>query len=69
MLVLFFKNAKASFREQKLQGILSKLSDYPPAALNKNHRIHDKEDSRRGGDMYLPTMKVRASLRMKGMSE
>ena len=26
-------------------------------------------DTRRGGEMYLPTMKVRASLRMKGMRE
>ena len=30
---------------------------------------HDKGDTRREGEMYLPTMKVRASLRMKGMSE
>ena len=29
--------------------------------------IYDKGDTRRGGEMYLPTTKVRASLRMKGM--
>ena len=29
--------------------------------------IHDK--GKEGGEMYLPTMKVRASHRMKGMSE
>ena len=31
--------------------------------------IHKKGDTRKGGEMYLPTMKVRASLRMKGMRE
>ena len=31
--------------------------------------IHDKGDTRWGGEMYLPTMKVRASLRIKGMRE
>ena len=31
--------------------------------------IHDKGNTRRGGEMYLSTMKVRASHRMKGMSE
>ena len=31
--------------------------------------IHVKGDTMKKGEMYLPTMKVRASLRMNGMSE
>ena len=31
--------------------------------------IHDMGDTRIGGEMYLPFMKVRASLRIKGMRE
>ena len=34
-----------------------------------NITMNDKGDTRRGGEMYLPTMKVRASLGMKGMRE
>ena len=35
----------------------------------KSVTIHDKGDTRRGGEMYLPTMKVSASLCMKGIGE
>ena len=41
----------------------------PATPVGVGITIHDKGDTRRGGEMYLPTMKVRASLRMKGMSE
>ena len=40
-------------------------AEQPPQVIT----IHGKGDTRRGGEMYLPTMKVRASLRMKGMRE
>ena len=43
------------------------INQSPPVVAHVT--IHDKGDTRRGDEMYLPTMKVRASLRMKGMRE
>ena len=55
------------------QLVLAKLSPSPSDVFERpptnTVTIHDKEDTRREGEIYLPTMKVRASLRMKGMSE
>ena len=56
------------YSQWKLSGRL--LCDLEPLELTVNTiTIHDKGDTSRGGEMYLPTTKVRTSLRMKGVSE